>query len=298
MKKIVIFILLMCMVLSFAACANKESTTPEITVQNIYDATNVPALLEKHDSIYVLYTENGEVYQEEYYSKEYCYAFFDGELYGMASDDAFLSTDHSYHYYFDNSYVQAVLLTPDGIADMESIFAEVSENEIFSTSLLNDTITSVTEKDGHIIVTSISDPEEIEAMKAEGWTLGEEEYVIDAKTREVISVKSIFINEAGEEYEGAIHFDYNAEIPEGMEKLMEYAQQTENMRTITIVSNPGTDSEKTESVQVPKGLVAGLEADMSTDKSFTLYADADCTQLIEGELDVNSNVTVYIKWEE
>lgn len=84
----------------------------------IYDATNIPALLEKHDSVYVLYTENGEVYQEEYYSKEYCYTFFDGELYEMESDMASLITNHSYHYCYDNTYTQGILLTPDGMVDV------------------------------------------------------------------------------------------------------------------------------------------------------------------------------------
>ena len=275
-----------------------ESETPELTLQDIYDATNIPALLEKHDSVYVLYTENGEVYQEEYYSKEYCYTFFDGELYGMESDMASLITNHSYQYCYDNTYTQGILLTPDGMVDVGSIFAESSEKTIFSENLLNDTITSITEKDGNIIVTSVSDSEEIEAMKAEGVTVGEEEYVLDANTRELISVKSVFFNEAGEEHEGAIYFTYDVEIPEGMEKLTEYAQQTENMRTITIISNPGTDAEKAESVQVPKGMVAGLEADMSTDKAFTLYTDAACTQIFNEAPDVNSDVTVYIKWDE
>lgn len=298
MKKIVTFIMLFCMVFSLIACANKEIATAEITVQDLYDATNIPALLEKHDSVYVLYTENGEVYKEEYYSKEYCYTFFGGELYEMDSDLASLTTNHSCHYCYDNTYTQSIVLTPDGMVDMGSIFAEFSEKTIFSETLLNDTITSITEKDGNIIVTSVSDSEEIEAMKAEGVTVGEEEYVLDANTRELISVKSVFFNEAEEENEGAIYFTYDVEIPKGMEKLMEYAQQTENMRTITIISNPGTDTEKTESVQVPKGVVAGLEADMSTDKAFTLYTDAACTQIFKEALDVNSDVTVYIKWDE
>jgi hypothetical protein len=45
-------------------------------------------------------------------------------------------------------------------------------------------------------------------------------------------------------------------------------------------------------------MVAGLEADMSTDKAFTLYTDADCTQIFNEAPDVNSDVTVYIKWAE
>ena len=197
MKKIVTFIMLFCMVFSLIACANKESATAEITMQDLYDATNIPALLEKHDSVYVLYTENREVYQEEYYSKEYCYTFLGGELFEMESDLASLTTNHSCHYCYDNTYTQSIVLTPDGMVDMGSIFAEFSEKTIFSETLLNDTITSITEKDGNIIVTSVSDSEEIEAMKAEGVTVGEEEYVLDANTRELNSVKSVFFNEAG-----------------------------------------------------------------------------------------------------
>ena len=273
-----------------------ESETPELTLQDIYDESNVAALLKNHDSVHILYTGNGEVFQEDYYSKEYCYTFFDGELYGMESDMASLITNHSYHYCYDNTYTQGILLTPDGMVDVGSIFAESSEKTIFSENLLNDTITSITEKDGNIIVTSVSDPEEIDSI--EGLVSCEEELVLDAKTYDLISVKSVFFNESGEELEGAIYFTYDVEIPEGMEKLTEYAQQTENMRTITIISNPGTDAEKAESVQVPKGMVAGLEADMSTDKAFTLYTDAACTQIFNEAPDVNSDVTVYIKWVE
>ena len=45
MKKIVTFIMLFCMVFSLIACANKEIATAEIMVQDLYDATNIPALL-------------------------------------------------------------------------------------------------------------------------------------------------------------------------------------------------------------------------------------------------------------
>ena len=298
MKKIVTFILLIGLVMSFTACTDTENTPPEITTQNLYDSSNVPALLEKYDSVLVQRTANGEVYREDYYSKEYRYAFFDGELYGEESDSKLLSTDHSYFYYIDNTYMQDVILTPDGMVDMKKLFAEDLEKEFFSADILNDIITSVTEKDGHIFVTNVSDQEEIDDAKAQGWILGEDEYVLDAKTREVISVKGVSVSESGEEYEGAVYITYNADIPEGMKKLVEYAQQTEDMRTVTVVSNPGTANEKTESIQVPKGLPVAFSADLDVEKTFTLYADAACTQTFEEEPDVNSDSTVYIKWNE
>ena len=268
-----------------------ESETPELTLQDIYDASNVAALLKNHDSVHILYTGNGEVFQEDYYSKEQNYSFYKGEEF----NDEFFMTDHSYYMNSDKT-VRLVLLTPSGMAEMKDVFANEHKVNIFSTNLLNDIITSVTEKDGYIIMTSVSDQEEIDSI--EGLVSCEEELVLDAKTYDLISVKSIFRYE-DEVYEGTTTFTYDVEIPEIIKTFMEYDQQTEDMRTITVVSNPGTEQEKTESVLSPKGLIVGLSPEAAyADRTFTLYTDAACTQPLEEAPDDNSDVTVYIKWVE
>ncbi len=71
--------------------------------------------------------------------------------------------------------------------------------------------------------------------------------------------------------EGVVTITRNVEIPEGMKPFLEYAQETENMRTVTIVSNPGTESEKIESVQVPKGLRVSLSSDWNIEKTMGVY---------------------------
>ena len=76
--------------------------------------------------------------------------------------------------------VPLVLLTPSGMAEMKDVFANEHKVNVFSTNLLNDIITSVTEKDGCIIMTSVSDQEEIDSI--EGLVSCEEELVLDAKT--------------------------------------------------------------------------------------------------------------------
>ena len=268
-----------------------ESETPELTLQDIYDASNVAALLKNHDSVHILYTGNGEVFQEDYYSKEQNYSFYKGEEF----NDEFFMTDHSY-YMNSDKIVRLVLLTPSGMAEMKDVFANEHKVNVFSTNLLNDIITSVTEKDGYIIMTSVSDQEEIDSI--EGLVSCEEELVLDAKTYDLISVKSILRYE-DEVYEGTTTFTYDVEIPEIIKTFMEYDQQTEDMRTITVVSNPGTEQEKTESVLSPKGLIVGLSPEAAyADRTFTLYTDAACTQPLEEAPDVNADVTVYIKWDE
>ena len=268
-----------------------ESETPELTLQDIYDASNVATLLKNHDSVHILYTGNGEVFQEDYYSKEQNYSFYKGEEF----NDEFFMTDHSYYMNSDKT-VRLVLLTPSGMAEMKDVFANEHKVNVFSTNLLNDIITSVTEKDGFVIITSVSDQEEIDSI--EGLVSCEEELVLDAKTYDLISVKSIFRYE-DEVYEGTTTFTYDVEIPEIIKTFMEYDQQTEDMRTITVVSNPGTEQEKTESVLSPKGLIVGLSPEAAyADRTFTLYTDAACTQPLEEAPDVNADVTVYIKWDE
>ena len=301
MKKIVTFILLTCMILTFAACSDNgseptENAIPEITTQILYDASNVPALLEKHDSVLVVHTANGDAYQEDYYSKEYCYTFYDGEEF----DHTFLSTNNGFIYNLEDMYAQAIMITPDGMADMENLFAEELEKNYLLPDIVNDTITSATEKDGQLIVMNVPDQEELDAAKAQGWNIVDgEEYVLDAKTLDLISVKGGSVSDSGEKYEGAMFVTYNAEIPEGMKKLVEYAQQTEDMRTVTVVFHSGAENEKSESIQVSKGLRVEFFADSEQPEEeapFTMYADAACTQVIEEDLDVNSDVTIYIKW--
>ena len=295
MKKIIAFFLLLCMIVTITACNDKENAGSEITLQEIYDASKVASLLENHESVYIVRTENGKVSAEEYYSKEYSFIFYYGEIYGMDFDEAFFVTDHSYIVYSDNSMMRLVPITPDGMTDMAAGFAKESELYVFMDAILNDTITSVTEKDGHIIVTSITDQEEIDSV--EGLVSCEEELVLDAKTREFISVKGIFCYET-EVYENVTTFIFDAEIPENMKKFVECDRQTTDMRTITVVTNPGAENEKIESVQSPKGMKAGLMPDSEYyDRKFTMYADEACTQVF-GTPDVNSDVTVYIKWDE
>ena len=96
----------------------------------------------------------------------------------------------------------------------------------------------------------------------------------------------------------AITITRDTEAPEGTKPFLAYENKTDNLRTVTFISNPGTKNEKTESIKSPKGLQVTFSPDFSTEKTFTMYADATCKQAIEEVPDVNSDVTVYIKWNE
>ena len=299
MKKTIAFILLMCMVLTLAACADKENTTPEsttseVTLQEVYDAgKNLAALLGNHENVYVQVTSNGTIVREEYLSKQYSYSFTSAEYMDMGFEYASLVTDHAEYVCFDNSYLLNVTLTPSGMVDR---FATVGTVDFISTEVLNDDA-SIIEKDGSITVTCNADVDEILIIGKDVVSCSEI-YTLDAKTREMTAIKTVYTYKDGTVEEGIIAITRDVETPKGAVPFLAYEQETENLRTVTFVSNPGTENEKTESIQAPKGLLVVFSPNWDVEKTFTMYADAACTQVIEEDLDINSDVTVYIKWDE
>ena len=65
MKKFIAFTLLLCMVMSLAACGKLE-----ITLQEIYDASQTEAMLKNHQSVYIREEMDGEIFGELYLTKD------------------------------------------------------------------------------------------------------------------------------------------------------------------------------------------------------------------------------------
>ena len=285
MKRVFSVILLLGMIVSLSACG-----TGTITMQKVYDANRLDTLLKNHESVNVQHSLNGEVYGETYLSEEYTY----DAAYGWA---AFL-TDRAYYACADGSYERVLLLTPDGLADLASYRAEYYTSVVLSPETVQETIRSVTKKDNRITVTSFLDQEKIKAFYTgeDGLNSCDCEYVLDAKTRELVSAKSVYGYGDGMVYEGVSDVVYDTEMPEGVKAFLNYERQTENLRTVTVVSNPGTKNEIKTSIQTPKGVPVGLSAAYDTDDAFELYADAACTQPHTTSGDYQSDATIYVKW--
>ena len=298
MKKIVTFILLLCTLLSLTACTDNRSTAPEITLQEVYDAgKNLVALLGDHENVYVVITSNGNVIREEYLSRQYCYSYSSAEYMDMGFEYADFTTDHAEYICFDNSYALNVTLTPNGMVDTKERFAKVGTVGFISSEVTKNDISAIIDKDGSITVTCNADPDEVVTM-GEDVASCVETYTLDAKTREMTAIKTVYTYKDGTVEEGIITITRDVEGPEGMKEFIKFENETENLRTVTIVSNPGTENEKTENIQAPKGLQVGFSPDWDVEKTFTMYADAACTQAIAEDLDVNSDVTIYIQWNE
>ena len=83
--------------------------------------------------------------------------------------------------------------------------------------------------------------------------------------------------------------------PEEVEHLRAFENQTEDLRTVTMVFHAGTKKEKVEQVQAPKGFSIWMVLPDDATESFSIYADAACTEPYQSNGDYTSDVTVYIK---
>ena len=290
MKKIISFMLVLCMVLVFTACGKVE-----ITMQDVYDAVQTEALLKNHQSVYIRDALDGEIWNERYLTKDYVYDYVPDEEFPWAE----FMTDDACYCYTSGDYVRFLPITPDGVSDgFASYRADHYASVLLGADTVEETIESVSEKDGRITITSVLNQKILETLAEDGVIAGKFEYVLDAKTREMIAISGDYTYEGDTHYLMNTEIIYDTEASEMVKTFLEYANQTENLRNITVVTNPGTEKEVSQSVQAPKGLIIGLRYDEDTAYVFEPYIDAACTESYDPYADTDSDLTVYVKWAE
>ena len=288
MKKFVALVLLLCMVLTLAACAKMS-----VSMQEIYDATQTEAMLKNHQGVSIRDKIDGELVNERYLTKEYIFDYVPN----AESDWAEFVTDNSCYSYLGGAYVRYLPITPDGVSDgFASYRAEHYVSVILDAETVDEVITSVSKKDGRFYAKSVLSQKILESMAEFGVTSGNFEYVLDAKTREILSIEGNYTYNDDSTHQMTSEISYDAEVPEMVKTFLEYANQTENLRTITVVTNPGTDKEVSQSVQVPKDLLVGLRYYEDSEYTFEVYTDAACTEAYDPYADTASDLTIYVKW--
>jgi hypothetical protein len=277
-------------ILALSACGKVE-----ITLQEITDANQAEALLKNHASVYIRDEMDGENFGEVYLTKDYVFNYIPGG----ESDWMEFITDDAGYYYVGDDCVYYVYITPDGVGDFASARAERSASASFTIDPELNIIESVSKKDGRITVKTVLNQDAIAAEQEEfGVTSSTSEYVVDAKTHEMISVTSDFTYDDGSVFHVVTEVTYDADAPETVKTILGYDNQTENLRNVTIVSNPGTGRETSQSIQAPKGLIIGLQYDDELADAVEFYTDAACTEAYDPYADIDSDLTVYVKWAE
>ena len=287
MKKIVTLILMLCMILSLSACGKVE-----ITMQEIYDANQTKALLKNHVSVYVRNETDGEYFDEKYLTQDYIYDYIHDEEFDWVE----FTTDDANYYCLNGDYVRFWTITPDGVSsDFASYRTEYYASAILGADTVDEIIESVSEKDGRITVTSAMSQKAIEDMAELDVASGKFEYVLDAKTREIVALSGDYTYNDGTGHHVDSEVSYDVDAPERVREFLKYDNETENLRNITVVSNPGTEKEVSQSIQAAKGLAVGFRYE-EEEYVFEVYADAACTELYDPYVDTDSDQTIYVKW--
>ena len=288
MKKFVALVLLLCMVLTLAACAKMS-----VSMQEIYDAAQTDAMLKNHQGVSIRDKMDGELFNERYLTKEYIFDYVPN----AESDWAEFVTDNSCYSYLGGAYVRYLPITPDGVSDgFASYRAEHYASVILDAETVDEVITSVSKNDGRFYAKSVLSQKILDSLAEFGVTSGNFEYVLDAKTREILSIEGNYTYNDDSTLQMTSEISYDAEVPEMVKTFLEYENQTENLRTITVVTNPGTDKEVSQSVQVPKDLLVGLRYYEDSEYTFEVYTDAACTEAYDPYADTASDLTIYVKW--
>ena len=289
MKRTISLILMLCIALLLFSCGKSE-----ITAQEIYDAGLVEHMLESHQSVSVLYKMDGEVLIEAYLTDEYSYVYYPGEQFLGAQ----YMTDSASYAYSDGDCVRYLYITPDGVTnDFASDRAELFFGD-FTLNIMTEVIESVTEKDGRMTVKSVLSEQALAELATEGIVFASSEYVLDAQTRELISIVSSYTYEDGAIFRMEMEITYDAEKPELLRTILGYESQTEDLRGVTVVSNPGTSAERSQSLQIPAGLIVGFTFGDEFEDRVSFYTDAACTMAYDPYADTASDLTVYVRWPE
>jgi hypothetical protein len=263
-------------------------------LQEIYEASRTEALLQNHESVYMRSEMYGEIWCETYLTKDYAYDYYPDEEFSFVE----LMTDDACYYNDADYRLRYLFITPDGVGDFASKRAEAYASVLMTEDSLNDVIESVEIKDGRITVASVWGSKNLEAWAEFGVTAGKFEYVLDAQTREIISVMSDYTYDDGSASPMITELTYDAEMPEMLKEFWAYVNQTENLRNVTVVSNPGTDKEESKHIQTPQGMIIGFEYDEDLGYAPEFYIDAACTEAYDPYANTDSDLTIYVKWNE
>ena len=265
-----------------------------ITLQEIYNASKTEDLLKNHESVYIRNESDGEFWRETYLTKDYSYDYMPDEVLPFLN----FMTDDANYYYDAGHRLRYFFVTPDGVGDFVKGREEYYSLVILGEECLDDIIESVIQKDGRITVKTVMSQKTIDSLVDFGVTSGRCEYVLDAKTREIISVFSSYTFVDGTVSDSVIEMSYDVEMPEVLKEFLENVNSTEDLRNVTIVINPGTDKEEIKSIQAPGGMVIGFEFDIVTGYEIEFYTDAACTEAYDPYAGTDSDLTVYVKWVE
>ena len=282
MKKLASLLLALGLLTALAACAK----APSVTMEDIYKAGLADTMLADHRSFSFRYTQDGVV-TEDHRTRDY--------IYQSTPEWESLVTPEAYYCRMEGACVRYLPVTPTGLGDMGDIFAQQYAVAFSGQDATKEVIDLVEEQDGIITVHTHVPTQRIPELsyRAEDTLSVKGIYRLDKETGLLTGAESVVIRKDGTREELLADVTYDGPMPQGLQNLLSYARQEDNLRTVTLVTGAVS-----QSVRLPKGMSLQLYSLSGEERTFEAYADEACTQPWSAPTDYVSDSTVYVKWSE
>ncbi|MDD3795124.1 MAG: hypothetical protein PHE06_03985 [Lachnospiraceae bacterium] len=296
-KKLEIMICAGCMALTAASCPAAETKETDDLLHQIFLANGLDALMENHSNVSancMFYDIGGSVVSSLYiYGDADLYVWEDsnsnvwilgnGEEYGFDSE-----TSTAYHSLFMDGVYEPYHQDTRAWAMMQ----DWDEGQEYTSSEQDGVLTVEVTADAQTMKESNEEAEAIQQMEDTDSLIFQ--YQVDSKTLELLHYADFIEKQDGSRVEEeTMVISYDGEAYEPTQELRD-AVFGDDLRTITIIADPGTDQETTYTQTVTKG---GKVNFYPADGYENLYVDEACTQMKEAELDQDEDATYYTKQE-
>lgn len=262
-----------CLVLALILLASPAfAVAPEeITLDMLIAANTNDHLLEKHTSIYLTGELDGEPLGEDYVDRTMCYTdsidtsrlYFDGQICEKIDD------------------LYRLYLYADYEADIEwtkSLFPHPESEELIEAA-----------REGDMLIVKTCVAKESSDGDEGGYL--EFTYTLNADD---LSIRSLICNNFdadGSIIAGiAVNVEFDVPAPEGALDLQKHINPQENYRTVTFITDPGTENEAVYTTKSVKGDPVSL---VTRQEYSTLYTDPECTQVYVSANVYTEDLTLY-----
>jgi len=290
--------LLMAAIVLTSACmffTGCDKIEVELDMEAIVNANKTSELLKRYDS-FLVKADDGRRSIGYYAEKEFVYEWSDAYTTSEGSYKAYqeIVADGYYSGTTDGKFYSIV----HAGGEMDTAWKEdlVVNPELF----LKETLVSSKEKDGMIIFkTRLTE----EAMIGLGyWQEGlydgcyyETVYTMEKDTMIIKSIQETFVDKVTRTKSTIEYVTVaNAERPEQAVKIYDHVNSAEQTCTATVVFDPGTENEKSESFTVPKGDTVYFNWEGEYDK---VYKNPELTEVLDislVRLVADEDITIYL----
>ena len=254
----------------------------DFTMQDIISANNIETWLQDGDTVLVQSTYGG-MRDTMYFDTEKTYINTYNLIHELSYERVFY-TDGTFGYTKSMDNYVAYVGVGEPIQYNKALF--------FESSIEKEQIYQLQEDNGKLLLTTKVAEEDVQAVVRDEYQDGDYwliEYTLDVRTYRINSAKFYVMHADGTKVcSSSIEVKVNEAEPTGVTELCQRLTATENVRKVTILTNPGETNMQVIRFNVIKG-------DALTSETYALYTDFNCTQVYEDTSQQEDELVLYAK---